>query len=202
MKELFLNYSITSIKKYYPNYDDVKLAELKYGLEGFYLSFTKLFVISIISIIFHLFFEMIIMLIVFNILRTTGFGIHAKRSIDCWISSTIMFIVFPLLSKILFIPSWLHITLSIIFVIMIILYAPADTVKRPLINKKKRTIYKIITIINTLILIIISFFTTTTITNLILFGIFTEVLLINPLTYKVCRLPYRNYKNYGLNSNV
>lgn len=202
MKELFLNYSITSIKKYYTNYDDVKLAELKYGLEGFYLSFTKLFVISIISIIFHLFFEMIIMLIVFNILRTTGFGIHAKRSIDCWISSTIMFIVFPWLSKILFIPSWLHITLSIIFVIMIILYAPADTVKRPLINKKKRTIYKIITIINTSILIIISFFTTTTITNLILFGIFTEVLLINPLTYKVCGLPYRNYKNYGLNSNV
>lgn len=202
MKELFLNYSITSIKKYYPNYDDVKLAELKYGLEGFYLSFTKLFVISIISIIFHLFFEMIIMLIVFNILRTTGFGIHAKRSIDCWISSTIMFIVFPWLSKILFVPSWLHIILSIIFVIMIILYAPADTIKRPLINKKKRTIYKIITIINTLILIIISFFTTTTITNLILFGIFTEVLLINPLTYKVCGLPYRNYKNYGLNSNV
>ena len=63
-------------------------------------------------------------------------------------------------------------------------------------------LYKIITIMNTLILLTFSFFTSKTITNLIIFGVLTEVLLINPLTYKVCGLPYRNYKNYGLNSNV
>lgn len=202
MKELFLNYSIANIKKYYPEYDDIKIAELKYGLEGYYLSFTKFVVISIISIIFNLFMEMIIMLIAFNLLRFTGFGMHAKKSIYCWISSTIMFICMPWIAKIISIPMWLHIIMSILAIILIAIYSPADTIKRPLINKKKRYVYKVITIINTIILIIISFYVNSVISNLIMFGIFTEVLLINPITYKVCGLPYRNYKNYGLNINV
>lgn len=202
MKELFLNYSMASIKKYYPNYDDTRLAELKYGLEGFYLSFTKLFVISGICILFNLFYEMIVMLVVFNILRATGFGIHAKRSIDCWISSTILFLFLPWLATKIIIDGWLHIILSILFVLMVSIYAPADTVKHPLIQKRKRLILKMITIINTLILIIVSFFSSTLITNLILFGILTEIIVIHPITYKLLGLPYRNYKNYGLNINV
>lgn len=202
MKKLFLNYSMSNIKKYYPDYDDDKLAEIRYGLEGIYLSFTKLIIISIITILLNLFYEMIIMMIVFNVLRTTGFGIHAKKSIDCWISSILIFILFPLLSKWIILPLWLHIVISIIFLIMIAIYAPADTVKHPLIYKKKRMKLKITTIISTLILIIISFFTNSLNSNLILFGILTEIIVIHPITYKICDLPYGNYKNYGLNSNV
>lgn len=202
MKNICLNYSINSIKKYYPNYSETQLEEIRYGLEGIYLSITKLVVISIVSIILNLFNEMLIMLICFNVLRMTGFGIHAKKSIDCWISSTIMFIGFPYISKLLIIPLPIHVVMSFVLFILILLYAPADTYKRPLIKKKKRIIYKIITSINTVILITISFFTNNTITNLILFGILTEVILVNPLTYKIFKLPYKNYKTYGLNSNV
>ena len=202
MTELFLNVSMANITKYYPEYDEVKLAELKYGLEGIYLSITKFIVITSLSIILGIFFEMIIMLIVFNILRATGFGVHAKKSIDCWISSTIIFLLFPWISKFITIPIWLHIIISIILISLISIYAPADTKKRPLINKKKRLTFKFITIINTLILIIISFLTEPLITNLILFGILTETIMINPIIYKMWGLPYRNYKNYGLNSNV
>lgn len=202
MKNICLNFSMNSIKKYYPNYSETQLEEIRYGLEGIYLSITKLVFISTLSIILNLFSEMLIMLIAFNILRMSGFGIHAKKSIDCWISSTIMFIFFPYISKLLIIPLPIHIIVSVVLLILIILYAPADTYKRPLIKKKKRIIYKIITSINTVILITISFFTNSVITNLILFGILTEVILVNPLTYKLFNLPYKNYKTYGLNSNV
>lgn len=202
MKNICLNFSMNSIKKYYPDYSETQLEEIRYGLEGIYLSITKLVVISIVSIILHLFNEMLIMLIAFNILRMSGFGIHAKKSIDCWISSTIMFIGLPYISKLLIIPLPIHIIVSVVLLILIILYAPADTYKRPLIKKKKRIIYKIITSINAIILLIISFFTNSVITNLILFGILTEVILVNPLTYKLFNLPYKNYKTYGLNSNV
>lgn len=202
MKNICLNYSMNNIKKYYPNYSQTELDEIRYGLEGIYLSITKLIVITTISIIFNLFNEMLIMLVTFNILRTTGFGIHAKKSIDCWISSTIMFIGFPYISKLLIIPFPIHIIISFILFILLLLYAPADTYKRPIIKKKKRIMYKTITCFNTLILLIISFLTESSITNLILFGIFAEVLLVNPLTYKIFKLPYNNYKNYGLNSNV
>lgn len=202
MKQLFLNYSLMNIKKYYPDYDEQKLDEIRYGLEGIYLSVTKLIVISALSIILNIFYEMIIMLICFNILRTTGFGIHAKKSIQCWISSIIMFIFLPFISKYFVISKTVHILLGILLLLLIVLYTPADTYKRPLIKKKKRIIYKIITTINTLILIIISFYTNSTITNLILFGISIEVILTNPITYKVFQLPYQNYKTYGLNRHV
>ena len=202
MKNICLNFSMNSIKKYYPDYSETQLEEIRYGLEGIYLSITKLVVISIVSIILHLFNEMLIMLICFNVLRMTGFGIHAKKSIDCWISSTIMFIGLPYISKLLIIPLPIHVVMSFVLFILILLYAPADTHKRPLIKKKKRIIYKIITSINTIILLIISFFTNSVITNLILFGILTEVILVNPLTYKLFNLPYKNYKTYDLNSNV
>ena len=108
MKQLFLNYSMESIKRNYPNYDDQTLEEIRYGLEGIYLSLTKLVVISILSIILNIFYEMLIMLICFNILRTTGFGLHAKKSIQCWISSTIMFIFLPLISKYFVISKVVH----------------------------------------------------------------------------------------------
>lgn len=202
MKNICLNYSMSSIKKYYPNYSETQLEEIRYGLEGIYLSITKLVVISILSIILNLFNEMLNMLITFNILRITGFGIHAKKSIDCWISSTILFLVLPYISKFLIIPLPVHIVISFVLFILILLYAPADTYKRPLIKRKKRIIYKVITSINTIILITISFFTSNVITNLILFGILTEAILVNPLTYRLFKLPYNNYKNYGLNSNV
>lgn len=202
MKQLFLNYSMINIKRYYPDYNEQKLEEIRYGLEGIYLSLTKLVVISILSIILNIFYEMLILLICFNILRATGFGLHAKKSIQCWISSTIMFIFLPFISKYFVISKTVHIIFSILLLLLILLYAPADTYKRPLIKRKKRIIYKIITTINTLILIIISFYTTSTITNLILFGILIEVILTNPITYKIFHLPYQNYKTYGLNRHV
>ena len=84
-----------------------------------------------------------------------------------------------------------------------LLYAPADTVKRPLINKRKRLIWKTLSVINCSILVIILLLTkNNTMSNLLLFGIYTEVIFINPLTYKIFKLPYNNYLNYDLNRNV
>ena len=67
MKNICLNFSMNSIKKYYPDYSDTQLEEIRYGLEGIYLSMTKLIVISILCIILNLFNEMLVMLITFNV---------------------------------------------------------------------------------------------------------------------------------------
>ena len=45
MKEVFINNSMNLIHKYYPNYSEEKLAELKYGLLGLYLMITKSIII-------------------------------------------------------------------------------------------------------------------------------------------------------------
>ena len=51
MKNILLDSIINNIKKYY-NYDEVKLKEIRYGLESLYLSLTKIIVVIILSIIF------------------------------------------------------------------------------------------------------------------------------------------------------
>lgn len=197
MKEKFLNCALSSVKRYYPQDDDIKLEEIRYGLEGFYLSITKMIVITILAFILGVFKEMLIMLIVFNILRTTGFGLHATKSWICLLSSAIVFLFLPIIAKTLEIPQIIKSILTIVSIICVFLYAPADTKKRPLIKKRKRDIYKFITTVSCILLSILCVtIKDTTLSNLILFGIYTEVIIILPFTYRIFNLSYNNYKNY------
>ncbi len=197
MKEKFLNYAIASIHEHKPEYDEIRLAELRYGLEGFYLSITKLIVIVGLALVLGIFKEMLIMLLVFNVLRTTGFGLHATKSWICLVSSSSVFLILPMLAKFIVININVKFLLAIISIICIFMYAPADTAKRPLIKKKKRDIYKFITTISCIILNIVALTTHDEIlSNLIIFGIYNEIVMILPITYKIFNLSYNNYKNY------
>ena len=199
MKNLFLKFSINSIKSKYPDIEDSKLAEIKYGLEGFYLSVSKLIVLIMISILLKIEKEMFIMLLIFNILRITGFGLHASKSWICLTISLFIFILFPFLSKLMRIPLYIKFVLSMLAIVLAYLYSPADTRKRPLINSEKRHLYKIITTLNTCLLcsatIVVS---DNTLSNLIIFGVYCEILIILPITYKLFNFSYNNFKNYKL----
>ena len=197
MKQKFLNYSMNSIKNKYPQYDSEKLEEIAYGLEAIYLTLTKMIVIFGIATILGILKETFILLIFYNFLRTTFFGMHAKKSIHCYIISTILFIGGGLICKYVDINIYVKIVLSIIALICVIKYAPADTYKRPLINKKKRKIYKIISIVISLIyIVLLIIFNTNIISKYLFLGLLDATLMIHPLTYRVFQLPYNNYKNY------
>ena len=178
-------------------YDKTQLEEIKYGIESIYLALSKIIVILIISSLLGLFKEAILFLLVFNILRAFAFGLHASKSIWCWISSSISFIGIPYICKNFIFPNLIYLILPIICLICFILYAPADTIKRPLINSRKRKIYKLLSIINCIIyfalIILIKNFL---IKNLLLFALILESILILPITYKIFKLPYKNYLNY------
>lgn len=197
MKEKFLTYCLNKIKKGDPTINEVKLEELRYGLEGIYLTITKSIVIFGLAIILGIFKEMLLLLIFFNILRTTGFGLHATKSWICLLSSAIIFIFLPFLSKILVVPFVLKIILGIIAIILVYMYSPSDTIKRPIINQKRRNRYKFITTINCILLVFcLVYIPNGVISNLLLFGIYNEIILIIPLTYKIFNLSYNNYLNY------
>lgn len=197
MKEKFLNYSINKIKINYPNYSEEKLEEISYGLEAIYLTLTKTIIIFIVAIILHIFKEMFILMILYNILRTTAFGMHAKKSWHCLIISTTMFIGGALFIKYVDINIYIKFIISLISYIFMIIYAPADTYKRPLINKKKRKIYKILSIIiSTIYIILIVIFRSTIISTYLMLGLLEATLMIHPLTYRMFHLPYANYKTY------
>ena len=133
---------MNSVKSKYPEYNQDKLDEIEYGLEAIYLTFTKLIVIFSIAYILGVLKELIILLFFYNLLRTTAFGMHAKKSWHCYLISISVFVGGALLCKYVDINIYIKIVLSLIAFVCMILYAPADTYKRPLINAKKRKIYK------------------------------------------------------------
>jgi len=199
MKKFFMNNSLNLIKKNNPNLDEIKLEEIEYGLESIYLTYTKIFVIFILAIILNIFKECLLLLITYNIIRTYAFGLHATKSIYCLITSLLLFIGGVYICKYINIPYIIKIITSILCVICLIKYAPADTEKRPLINKRKRKKFKIISsILGTIYLVLIIILNNHPITNYLLIGLIEAVIMIHPFVYKVFNLPYDNYKRYNL----
>ena len=200
MKKRFLKFASKMIKESYPETDDIKMAEYMYSIEGVYLTITKMLVIIPLAIILGIFKEMIILLLFFNILRESACGLHATKSWICLISSSIVFIGIPFLTKVITIPFIIKIILGILGILLIFKYAPADTKKAPIIKEQKRKKLKIISTINCILLTILSLIVkNNTLSNIIIFSIWIEIFLIIPITYKIFHLSYNNYKTYLLN---
>lgn len=197
MKKKFLTFSINKIKEK-GKYSDEKLEEIEYGLETIYLTVTKLIIIFGVAFILGIVKETIVLLICYNLIRSSAYGLHASKSIYCLISSLLLFIGGVYVSIYLSsIPLYIKIVLGLLSIIMIIKYAPADTVKRPLINSKKRKRFKIISIIKSIIyLLLIIYFDKMQLSGFLLVGLVEAIIMIHPLVYKIFNLPYNNYKNY------
>ena len=198
MKKKFLDSSIKRIQRKYPEYDEEKLEIISYGLEALYITITKTIVIFSMAFILGVLKETLLIVLFYNVIRTTAFGMHAKKSSHCYIISSVLFVGMGLLCKYVDINFYVKLVIYIISVITLFVYAPADTYKRPLINPKKRKYYKIITMFNSLIyLILIVVFKESAISNYLVMGLLDASLLIHPLTYRMFHLPYDNYKKYN-----
>lgn len=196
MKKKFLTLSINEIKKN-GNYTNEELEVIAYGLEAIYLTITKLIIIFSLAYLLGVFKEMILLLITYNIIRSQAFGIHASKSIYCLISSLIVFIGGAFICKYVMFPAWISIIVSLVCVVCLMLYAPADTYKRPLVNIKKRKRFKFVSsFLGIIYTILIICFYNSSISNYLLLGMIDATIMILPLTYKTFRLPYNNYKNY------
>ena len=193
MKELVVNGIMNNITKYY-DYDNTKISEIKYGIESLYLTITKTIIIFIISFILNITKELMLLFVFYSLIRLTGFGVHAKKSWHCWVTSLITFVLIPLLIKYVTLNKEFIIISYTIFTLLLLEYAPADTEKRPLINKKRRIIYKVLTILLVISYLIYSLIQKDNITiiNTLYFSILLETLLVLPCTYKLFGVKYNN----------
>lgn len=194
MRSKIINNIMKLIKKY-NNFDNKKLQEIKYGIETIYLTIIKTIVFIILSLFINTIKELLLFILFYGLIRLTGFGVHAKKSIHCWIVSIIIFILIPILIKYSILSNTIIYTLLLISNIFIILYAPADTPKRPLKNKKKRIIYKIITTIIGVIYTIIIIKTNNNLFKYsLLYSLILQSFLVTPFIYTLFGVSYKNYK--------
>ena len=196
MQKLVINHWMNLIKKY-NSFDQIKLEEIKYGLTGLYLTLSKAIVIFIISIVLNIVKETFILLLCFNLIRLTSFGIHAKKSWICLITSIILFIGIPLLITNIQISNILKVIIGIINIVFIYLNSPADTKKRPIVSKKRRAVYKYISTLTAIIYTILSFVIKDNyIVNSLISALIIQNILISKVTYKIFNEPYNNYLKY------
>ena len=197
MKKKILNHCMEVVKNKYPEYDEDKLEIINYGLESIYLTFTKIIIIFVLAIILNIWKEVLLLLAFYNLIRVSAFGMHAKKSIHCLMISLTLFIGGVYLCRYLVIPLILKVVLSIICIVLIAKYAPADTEKRPIINKKLRKKYKIVSVIIAgMFAIAIVLLSDKNISNYLLLGMIEATIMLLPITYKIFDLPYDNYKKY------
>lgn len=192
MKDMIVNNSLKLITTYY-NFDDRKLKRIKYGFEGLYITLSKLLVTILIGIIFNSFKETILLLLLFGPLKNFGFGIHASKGWQCWITTIPVFCGIPILAKYYSCNNSM-IFIGIISAIIIMIYAPADTKKRPLKKESQRQFYKIMEIIICSLYIYIILNYNNLFSFLIIHSLIIEAILINPITYRIFKQPYSNYK--------
>ena len=199
MKELFINKTMNLITSQ-KNYNKTQLEEIRYGLVSVYLTFSKLIVISVIACLLGIFKEMVTFLIIYNILRSVSFGLHASKSWICLLSSTFIFIGGTILCQHLYLNRLIITLIAVITIFVIYKYSPADTKKRPIVNPKRRKRFKYLSTTFAVTYYIIAItISNHFISNCIVLSLIIQSIFIHPLTYKISKEPYDNYKKYKKN---
>lgn len=191
MKEVFLKHSLQLITAN-KEWDEESLEKIRYGLEGIYLTIVKLAILLVLAIILNIEKLFFINLVFFNILRFFAFGVHARNSTQCLITSTVMFIIFPILSTSIDFPLPVQIIIASICVLLFLLYAPADTHKRPQKNRRKRQVRKIFAVTSAIIYVLLIIMLKD-LSQIILCSLMTETIMILPITYHILGVPYKNH---------
>lgn len=203
MRNYCMNYCMKLIQESKTHYSEEKLEEIEYGLEAIYILISKSIIIFALAYFLGILWPLFIFMLIYNIIRMPSFGLHATKSIYCLISSVLIFIGGTYLCVHIEIPFIIKIIIGIYCIIRVFQNAPADTYKRPIVNQKRRDIYKTISTLIAIVFVFSSIFISSQfIANAFLIALGIQVCIISPYVYRLFHLPYDNYKTYILNNGL
>lgn len=182
----FISSLLTERLCVYAESDEIKKIKMMYGLEVLILMIIKTIIIFIIINIIGIGYYGSIFLGSFLIIRSSGFGIHLKNSIICVVYTCIVTVLAVYIANYLEISNIHILFISIIYLLAIYNYAPADTKKHPILSRKKKIILRNKTLINSIMLTLIAMMVTdNSIKVVIILAVLFEVVNILPITYKL-----------------
>ena len=183
-----------------PDINDERAEVINYGLQLIIGEIPKLIIIITIAYILKVLDLSILVLILLLPYRTVSGGVHLQSHLGCIVATSVFYIGNAVLSKYIVLTKTVeYIITGIVWMfsmIMIKLYAPADTEEVPILRKKERTTKKILSyIVMTLSLIASLIIKNTVISNLLLFGVLFQTVAITRLMYKITGNKY-GYEEY------
>lgn len=189
------------MKKEMPDIDDERAEIINYGLKLVLGEIPKIFIIFAIAYILGVFELTILSFIFIFPYRMVSGGTHLHTHIGCIIATSVFYIGNAFISKYLMFSTEIikYLTIFAIWIfsmIMIKLYAPADTEAIPILRKKERKIKRIFSyIFMTITLIIGASVKNNEISNLLIIGTLLQTITITKLMYKLTKNKY-GYAEY------
>ena len=189
------------IRKEMPDVDDEKAEIINYGLQNIIGEIPKLFIMLAIAYLLGVFKLALFTFVVLFPYKGASGGFHLKTHLGCIIVTTIFYCVIPFIAQ--------HISISeitklivviavwIFGIIMIKLYAPADTEDVPILTKKERRKKQIFSYISFSIGLIASLvIKDNTISNILILANLMQTISITKLAYRLTNNKY-GYEVYN-----
>ena len=179
-----------------PEVNDERAEVIKDGLELIIGELPKMFLLFIIAWLLGIFKYALISFAIILPYKLVSGGVHLKTHIGCILGTSLLYCGNVFISKYINITD---IKNQIIFsaiiltfaIIMISLYAPADTENVPILRKKERAKKKIISYIIVTAMIIISFLVKDrVISNMFRVGVLLQSIMISKLTYNIFKVKF------------
>lgn len=174
--------------------DEDRFAIVKYGVEIFLVNVTKGITVYLAAALLGMIWQTLVVHFSYLIIRRHSFGLHAKTSLGCTITSVVVFVVLPYFVKEVQLSGWMIVLISALILLNIAIFSPSDTENMPLFNAQKRHVLRRKSIINTVIVIFIMLLISNgVVKSLILLGLLIQVISIHPWTYFLLKRRYNNY---------
>lgn len=183
-----------------PEIDDEKAEVINYGLQLIIGEVPKIILLFAVAIILNIGWYVVFAYITMLPYKIVAGGFHLKTNIGCTIGTLAVYYGNVLLSKTLEIGfNTKCLTIAIIWIfsmIMISLYAPADTVNLPILRKKERKLKKILSYIFATITLIVGLVIKDSIlSNILIINVLIESFCISKLAYRITKNEY-GYQEY------
>ena len=183
------------ISKENPDFDEARLEVINYGLQLIIGEIPKMFLAIALAFILGVGKYTLITLACLIPYRGFSGGFHLKTHIGCFICTTAMYCIPGVLAKYLpIIGNYKYISVILLFIfaiIMISIYAPADTINLPILTKKERKTKKILSYITMIISLTIALvINNTLISSILIYTILLQTIAITKPAYKISKCEY------------
>lgn len=192
---------LKKIRKEMPDINDERAEVIFYGLQLIIGEVPKILLLFAVAMILKIGWLVIFAYATMLPYKTVAGGFHLKTNIGCLIGTFIVYYGNVLLSKFIIFSTDIKYLLSIIIlilsIIMIYLYAPADTINLPILRKKERKIKKILSYIFAIATLGAALIVKdSTLSNILIFNVLIETISISRLAYKIAKNEY-GYETYA-----
>lgn len=195
MIDAICNKITLKIRKEMPEINDERAEIINYGLQLIVGEIPKFLLLLLIAYLLKVPELSILALITISPYRMVSGGVHLKTHLGCLTATALFYIGNAFLSKFIILEQKERLVMCLAIwlfsMVMIKLYAPADTEAVPILRKKERRIKQILSyIIMTITLGISLILRNNTISNILIFGVLLQTVAITRFMYKVTNNKY------------